>query len=259
MAEQTPDPMNVVEAFLDALEHDGLRHRTHVPVRRCRVHEHPDGDGARPRRRAPGARTVLRSHPRERVRDLTACCGRTRRVPRATRPPSPRTDGGSCRSTACSRCTTTRSRCGVTTSISPRRRGFTTPPPPEHADPIRFFCGEYPLPGGPGRKEQELGRFTEGVGGLLVRGVEAVCLRVARASTAAHDAAARLPPSTKGTRGDVDWMTQPIASAPIGVLPNQAIWCSAITRPCRREGSVACCTATVSIDWKHATRTRVGC
>ena len=43
------------------------------------------------------------------------------------------------------------------------------------------------------------------------------------------------------------WMTQPIASAPIGVLPYHAIWCSAITRPCI-DGSVACCTATVLID-----------
>jgi len=46
-------------------------------------------------------------------------------------------------------------------------------------------------------------------------------------------------------------MTQPIANAPIGVLPNQAIWCSAITRPCI-DGSVACCPSTVLIDWKLA-------
>ena len=45
--------------------------------------------------------------------------------------------------------------------------------------------------------------------------------------------------------------SQPIATAPIGVLPYHAIWCSAMTRPCI-DGSVACCTATVSMDWKHA-------
>ena len=46
-------------------------------------------------------------------------------------------------------------------------------------------------------------------------------------------------------------MIQPIAIAPRGVLPFQAIWCRAITRPCM-DGSVACCTETVLTDWKHA-------
>jgi hypothetical protein len=58
-------------------------------------------------------------------------------------------------------------------------------------------------------------------------------------------------PTTKGNRGDVVSMIQPISSAPTGVLPNHAIWCRAMTRPCI-DGSVACCTATVSIDWKAA-------
>jgi hypothetical protein len=46
-------------------------------------------------------------------------------------------------------------------------------------------------------------------------------------------------------------MTHPISSAPMGVLPNQAIWCSAITLPCM-EGSVACCTTMVFTDWNDA-------
>ena len=46
-------------------------------------------------------------------------------------------------------------------------------------------------------------------------------------------------------------MTHPIRSAPIGVLPNQAICCSAMTRPCI-AGSVACCSTTVSTDWNDA-------
>jgi hypothetical protein len=31
-------------------------------------------------------------------------------------------------------------------------------------------------------------------------------------------------PRANGTRGDVTWITQPISRAPIGVLPNHAIW-----------------------------------
>ena len=45
--------------------------------------------------------------------------------------------------------------------------------------------------------------------------------------------------------------TQPINSAPIGVLPNSAVWWSAITRPCI-DGSVACWTTTVLTDWNEA-------
>ena len=46
-------------------------------------------------------------------------------------------------------------------------------------------------------------------------------------------------------------MTHPIRRAPIGVLPNQAICCSAMTRPCI-AGSVACCSTTVSTVWNAA-------
>ncbi len=52
-------------------------------------------------------------------------------------------------------------------------------------------------------------------------------------------------------RGEVALMTQPMSSAPMGVLPNQAIWCRAMTRPCM-AGSVACWSTTVSSDWKQA-------
>ena len=44
------------------------------------------------------------------------------------------------------------------------------------------------------------------------------------------------------------WITQPIINAPMGVVPNNAIWWSAITLPCI-AGSVARCNTTVSTDW----------
>ena len=54
-----------------------------------------------------------------------------------------------------------------------------------------------------------------------------------------------------GARGDTASITQPISTAPMGVVPNQAICCNAITRPCI-DGSVACCRITVSTDWNEA-------
>ena len=46
-------------------------------------------------------------------------------------------------------------------------------------------------------------------------------------------------------------MTQPMSSAPMGVLPKRAIWWSAMTRPCM-DGSVACWSTTAFTDWNDA-------
>jgi DNA-binding CsgD family transcriptional regulator len=44
-----------------------------------------------------------------------------------------------------------------------------------------------------------------------------------RAMTNAAHRIAAIPPNRNGSRGDDTWMTQPISSAPIGVLPNSAV------------------------------------
>ncbi len=77
-----------------------------------------------------------------------------------------------------------------------------------------------------------------------------------RSSTAAAHPSAESPPRANGTRGDEIWTIHPMRSAPIGVLPNQAICRSAMTRPCI-AGSVACCSTTVSTDWNDADATRL--